>query len=211
MAITYKRYTYNKETNRQEFELVTVGEGATLKKYMGSVQVFFDEWASALHATYWDEETQSIRTLSDVESVTIDATPEVKEKVKSFLYSHAREEAAKRLSEQAAEIRKGSVVKVTSGRSDKGAVGKVVAMIDRPYKMGWKSVMAKKLGIATSDVMIKVPAANGKVYENHKDMVWAWARNVNLVEVPAVPDAAIDEVAQNIFNTRLYDWKGVLI
>lgn len=211
MAITYKRYTYNKETNRQEFELVTVGEGATLKKYMGSVQVFFDEWASALHATYWDEETQSIRTLSDVESVTIDATPEVKEKVKAFLYAHARETAIERLSQEAAEIRKGSVVKVTSGRSDKGAVGKVVVMIDRPYKMGWKSVMAKKLGIATSDVMIKVPAANGKVYENHKDMVWAWARNVNLVEVPAVPDAAIDEVAQNIFNTRLYDWKGVLI
>lgn len=210
MPITVVTRNYNPETKQSEEIERTFAHGCVLKTYHASVQVMFDEWAQALHATYWDEEKQQLQTICDVKA-TADATPEVKEKVKAFLYARAREEAIERLSEQAAEIRKGSVVKVISGRADKGAVGKVVAMIDRPYKMGWKSVMAKKLGIATSDVMIKVPAANGKVYENHKDMVWAWARNVNLVEVPAVPDATIDEVAQNIFNSRLFDWKGVLI
>lgn len=210
MPITVVTRNYNHETKQSEEIIRTFAHGCVLKTYYASVQVMFDEWAQALHAAYWDEEKQQIQTVCDVKA-TVDATPEVKEKVKAFLFARAREEAAKRLSEQAAEIHKGSVVKVVSGRSDKGAVGKVVAMIDRPYKMGWKSVMAKKLGIATSDVKIKVPAANGKIYENYKDMVWAWARNVDLVEVPAVPESEVAEVAQNIYNSRLFDWKGVLM
>lgn len=210
MSITIVSQAYNTETKQYDTTERTFAEGCVLKVFNASVQVMFDEWAQALHATYWDEEKQQIRTVAEVKSANVDATPEIKEKVKQFLYNRAVAEATEKLNEQALEIQKGSVVKVVKGRTDKGAVGTVVAKISRPYKMGWQSTMRTKLGIATSDRKVKVPAANGKVYENFADMVWVWAMNTELVNVPAVSQKDIEEVAQNIFKSRMYDWKGVL-
>lgn len=207
MAITYTVETYNTETRKYDRSVMTVAVGCTLKSWNGSVPVMFDEWASATFASYWDEADQSVKTMSQVDKVVVDATPEVMAKVKNFYYEQALAEAKAKAEEEARCIVKGSVVKVARGRASKGVQGKVVVSIDRPYQMGWKSVMAQKVAIATSDVMIKVPAANGRVYDNYRDVVWAWARNVELVEIPEIDMKEVEERARTVSEWKVKDLK----
>jgi hypothetical protein len=85
--------------------------------------------------------------------------------------------------------------------------GKVVVQIQRAYGMGWKSEMRTKVGIATSEEKIMVPAANGKVYENYKDITWAWVMNCELVEVPEIDMESVKERAQNACESKLLAFK----
>jgi hypothetical protein len=55
--------------------------------------------------------------------------------------------------------------------------------------MGYHSVVKPKLGIATSARMIEKVMPNGKVFQNHADMVWVWAHNC-VVENPKTADLA---------------------
>ena len=196
MAITLTKSTYTADS-KYVTEEVTVGVGATLKVWQGSIQVMSDVWETTTYATYWDEALGRLQTVEWVKTGTVDATPEVLEKVKSFLYQTELQTAVAKAEREALTITKGSVVKVTKGRNAKGTVGKVAVMIERPYQMGWKSSMATKLGIATSDEKVKVAAANGKVYENYKDVTWAWAMNCELVEVPSINMQEAQERAEN--------------
>ena len=93
-------------------------------------------------------------------------------------------------SEYANPAHKGRIVKVVRGRNTpKGTVGKVVVVMQRPYGMGYRSVMRDKLGIATSPKTVEVTVASGKVFQNHADMVWVWAHNCE-VETPKTADLA---------------------
>lgn len=210
MAITKTTETYNYETKAYDKSTVTFAEGCVLEVYWKSVETMSECWESALHAKYWDDDLQCVKTDFWLSDAKVDVTDEVKEKVRRWVYKNAYDKALEMATEDAAEKRKGSVVKVVKGRADKGAVGKIVAIIERPYKMGYRSTMAKKYGIATSDIMIKVPAANGKVYDNHRDMVWAWAFNTELAETPEINMASVKEHADELYQSRLrYDWKSV--
>lgn len=91
---------------------------------------------------------------------------------------------------------KGRVVKVVSGRKAKGTVGKVVVVMDAYYGMGYHGYMTKKLGIATSPVMIEKVMANGKVFMNHRDIEWVWARNCEVEKVMPVDTAPLKEAAE---------------
>jgi hypothetical protein len=115
---------------------------------------------------------------------------------------------------------KGRVVKVVRGRNAPvGKVGKVVVVIERPYGMGYRSVMKPKLGIATSPKMVEKVMPNGKVFMNHADMIWVWAHNCE-VENPQTADEsqcrkmAVDfaQAAVNGLRKRQADayqnWKG---
>ena len=94
-------------------------------------------------------------------------------------------------SEYANPAHKGRVVKVVRGRNTpKGLVGKVVVVIQRPYGMGYRSVMKSKLGIATSAKTVDKVMPNGKVFQNHADMVWVWAHNCE-VEKPQTADLGL--------------------
>lgn len=184
MAIRRKNNSY---TNDQGESLIeTVGVGSTVRVYSDYAQVWSDQWAQTTFATYWDNDLEALQTLEWVDSAEVDATPEVLEKVKVKLYAQALEEARSEAQAQAEKIAKDSMVKVTSGRENKGVVGKVVVEIVRPYRMGFRSIAMTKLGIATSEAKVKVAGRNGKIYENYKDVVWAWVRNCELVQVPDI-------------------------
>lgn len=208
MAITYTTETYNTETRKYDRETKTIAVGATLKTWNGTIQIMSDEWASTTYASYWDEAEQRIKQICEVSSVTVDATPEVMAKVKNFLYNRAYQKALSEAQNEAARITKDSIVKVARGRSSKGVEGKVVVAIQKPYQTGWRSNLELKLGIATSDVKIKVPAANGRVYENYRDMVWAWARNCDLVVVPEIDLESVKERASNATEYEIREYKA---
>lgn len=186
MAITYTVETFNTETRKYDRSSKTIAVGCTLDTWGGTIQVMFDEWASTTYASYWDEAEQRVKQICEVSNVTVDATPEVLEKVRAFYFNLYLQRAINDAQNEAARIVKGSVVEVARGRQGKGTKGKVVVVIQRPYGMGYRSSLENKFAIATSDRKVKVPAANGKVYENYADVVWAWGRNCDLVEVPAI-------------------------
>jgi hypothetical protein len=196
MAITITKSTYTAES-KYVTEDVTLAEGATLKVWQGSIQVMSDVWEMTTYATYWDQAQERLLTQSWVKTATVDATPEVLEKVKAYLYQIELQKVVEQAQKEATTIGKDSLVKVVKGRQGKGTVGKVVVTMERPYQMGWRSSVATKVGIATSDEKVKVAGRNGKVYENYKDVTWAWAMNCELVEVPEIDLKEAQERARN--------------
>jgi energy-coupling factor transporter ATP-binding protein EcfA2 len=180
----------------------TFAVGATLKVQYKTYQVMSDIWEQGLCAEYWDEASQSVKTADWCDSgCTVDATPEVVAKAEAWVYSRAYDRALEKLimaeATEAQRIVKECRVRVVSGRTSKGVEGKVVVVLQRPYGMGYRSTVEDKLGIATSEVKVKVPAANGRVYENYRDVVWIWSRNCERLDIPAVDLESIKEAAKN--------------
>lgn len=182
-----------------KFETINVaaGIGTTLRVYQDYVRVMSDVWDTTTFATFWNEDKQCVETRSWVKDSKVDATPEAKAKARQWFFDRAFERFEREATEKVQEIVKGARVKVTRGRRDKGVEGIVAVMIQRPYTYGYKSVMATKLGVATSDEMVEVAGRNGKVYKNYKDVTWVWARNCDLVEVPAVDLEEVKRRAEN--------------
>lgn len=198
MSFTVETSKWNDETQKFDRFVETRGIGTTLRTWRGTVQVMSDIWEETTFATYWDEASMSLRTDSEVKNVTLDATDEILQKAYEFIYMKRLDRARVDAEEEAKKVRLGSMVEVIAGRKDKGARGKVVVEIMRPYGMGYRSFMAKKVAIATSDVTVKVTARNGKVYENYRDVVWVWARNIVLTETPEIDLETVQESARDL-------------
>lgn len=205
MTINTFHRDYNRETQSYNEVSRSFAEGVTLCRGSRSAQIMSDVWDTEIYALYWDEESQSVKSMhlyyayesGETErksNCVVDATPEVWEKVQKFYEDREYDSLAREARSEANRIVKDSKVKVTGGRYNKGAEGKVVAIIQRPYGMGYRSVMADKIGIATSDVMIKKVVGN-KIFDNYRDMVWVWARNCELTEVPEIDTNKIRESA----------------
>jgi hypothetical protein len=207
MSITKTTSSYNPETKKFDKQTSTFAEGTTIRVWYESVQVMSDVWESACHASYWDEAAGRVRTEIWVQA-TVDASPDVLEKVFASIYAYELEKAINTLKAQAARPSKGSVVKVVSGRgTPRGKQGRIEVIITRPYGMGYRSAMREKYGIATSDVKVDVLAANGKVYSNYRDMIWVWAHNVELVSVPEIDmdDAKARALSATNYIMKSYD------
>ena len=203
MSITKVTSTYDSSTKSYTEEVKTYAEGATLRVWNDSVRVMSDVWETALHATYWDEASQSLKTDVWVKEAKVDVTSEVLSKVEAFLYKQAYEKAMGTAINSASRIEKGSMVKVVSGRISKGAQGRVEVVMVRPYGMGYRTGMREKYGIATSDAKVEVIGKNGRVYQNYRDMVWVWAHNCEIVspreiDLKEVETSARYETARNM-------------
>jgi len=162
--------------------------GSTLYVGTKTYQVMSDIWEQGQFALVWNFEAMRVEQIDWVQSGSVaDATPDIQEMAKGYLiWKDAQIRMMDALREQArqdAVINKGDEVAVVSGRSGKGAKGKVVVIMTYNYKAGWRSNLERKFGIATSDKKIQV-ARNGRVYDNYADMVWAWARNCSKLTVP---------------------------
>jgi hypothetical protein len=187
----------------------TFAVGTTLEVRCDTMQVMSDIWEQALCATYWDEEKQCVDRATWIHNGEVDATPEVIAKAKAYIYAKAYDRAfQKRKAEaeqEAREIIKGSKVKVVSGRTAKGLEGPVVVMIERYYGMGYRARLEKKVAIAKSEVKVKVPGKNGRVYENYRDLEWVWARNCEVIDVPAID---LESIKEGAANEAEYEVKG---
>jgi hypothetical protein len=175
--------------------------------YDNNYRIMSDVWGAAHCAIVWNVEHNKPETLLlrvrdydwDTDArVEIDATPDIKMAYHNYEYNRAYKYQFEKMQSfaesEARVINKGDIVKVVSGRKDKGLQGKVVVKIEARYGMGYRSSMEYKLGVATSDEKEQV-FRNGKVYENYKDVSWVWARNTEKVSVPAVDLEPIREAA----------------
>lgn len=184
-------YTTNEKT------VVTEFVGCSVYAQEETVQVMSDIWETHLVLTSIDGEG-ILRKNSvagwygmkdeDRPEWKIDATDEAfaryRKKQHDTMYEKLVQDRQQNAQDPAV---KGRVVKVVHGRSGKGTVGKVVVVLDRPYRMGYRSVMSKKLGIATSPRKTLVQGKYGKTFENYADMIWVWAQNCE-VEKPESVD-----------------------
>ena len=204
MAIRRKNNSYTNDQGVGSVE--TFGVGSTVRVWSDYAQVWSDQWAQTTFASYWDNDLEALQTLEFIDSAEVDATPEVLEKVKAKLYALALDKALEDAKAKALEIEDGSMVEVKKGRQSKGVIGKVVVKIVRPYRMGYRSTAMTKLGIATSEAKVKVAGRNGKIYENYKDVVWAWVCNCELLQVP---DIDMEEVKDRAKTQAQYQFDRV--
>ena len=205
MAIAqyFEQYTRN-ETGSEYVPLIKeFAHGCVISVGSRTAQIMSDIWDTEYYAEYWDDNANMVKTIGLYcanESgewyrkswAEVDATDEVWAKVEKFWYDREYSRRENDALKEAQTIRKDSLVKVTGGRFNKGESGKVVVVIQRPYGMGYRSYMADKLGIATSDVMVD-KIVKGRVYKNYRDVVWAWARNCELTVTPDIDTAKIVE------------------
>lgn len=169
--------------------------GCVIKTGYRDIRIMSDVWSNEFYVQYWDEKTQSIKDIGlycgehgeweRMSHAEVDATEETWQAVENFYYMQEAKSLIANANREAAKIVKGSSVKVTGGRFNKGAEGKVIVVMEKYYGMGYRGSLENKLGIATSDVMVD-KMVRGRIYKNHRDVVWAWARNCELTEVPEV-------------------------
>ena len=165
-----------------------------------SVRIMSDVWGSADEALVWDTESQKPKTVEirfcdynwDSDSYAeVDATNDVKLAYKKYLIQSLFQEYVGKAQSRASRIEKGAIVEVMKGRKvKKGTKGKVVVMLQQSESYGYSRRIATKLGIATSDEMIEV-VKNGKVFKNHKDMVWVWEHYCNRLDCEEIDKALI--------------------
>lgn len=173
-------------------------EGAVLKVvHDQNYRIMSDVWGSADWALVWDEATASPKNILvnvyDMQpsgwcpvQITVDATDEIREKYKQWLINLEYERLLDLEQNRVRQIEKGAIAKVVKGKNGKGTVGKVVVVMNATYGMGWRSVPMQKYAIATSDVKVKKPLRSGKVVEVYQDVVWAWAKNCERVDIAEI-------------------------
>lgn len=210
---TYTRHDYQNDTHTRE--TLHVGRSVYIREE--TVQVMSDVWEQQLVVTSIADSgaltSGSIswygQNTNEKPTYLIDATEEAFELYRAHVESTEFDKGMRNAESQANDPAiKDRVVKIVHGRNTpKGVVGKVVVVIERPYGMGYRSVMRPKLGIATSDRMIEKIMPNGKVFMNHADMVWVWAHNCEVekpeaVNVAEVRARAVDFAAMMLANLR---------
>lgn len=177
------------------------------KRHDTNYRIMSDVWGSADWATVWDEATSSPRQILvnvyDMNpegwrpvQITVDATDEIREKYNQWKINREYQNLLDKAEASARQIEKGSIAKVVRGKSGKGTVGKVVVQMIATYGMGYRASSEYKLAIATSDVKVKKPLRSGKVVEVYQDVVWAWQRNCERVDVAKIDKDALLQAAQ---------------
>lgn len=151
-------------------------------------RIMSDVWDSLPTAHYIDEDGREASKVvgGDGEylvEATVDATEDAYSDFYTYRLARLIEDNTHKAEADARVIRKGDLVKVVSGRTGKGSVGKVVVVMNGTYGMGYHSVGMQKFGIALSDRMGPVTLKSGTVIQSHLDMVWVWEKNCEKAEV----------------------------
>lgn len=194
--ITFKYRQYTSEGDVVHTK--TIGEGTTLYWRSESVQVMSDIW-EWLPVAYYEENGRIAQRILNLETDTVVVDADIDAVCKRIFNNeytrlYARESASLEHEAQNPAV-KGRIVKVVSGRTAKGTVGKVVARTEKVYGMGYRSSLQYKLAIALDDEMVDYHHPNGKVYKNYKNLVWVWALNCEVVN-PEVDYSAAEVLAQ---------------
>ena len=187
----------------------TVGVGTTLYTKSNTERVMSDVWEWITSAYYWDIDSHSMKSiwLGETTECVIDGHFDA---IKNDFFAAAFKRYLAYHTRKAEEIAntpdKGRTVKVVRGKTSKGVVGKVVVAIERPYSMGWKTSLEMKLGIALDDEMTTYTAKNGKQYPTHKNIVWVWARNCDVVnpeiDTDYVKTLAMRDAEREVFEVK---------
>lgn len=182
---------------------VVLGVGTTLFVRNESVQVMSDIWEYMNIAYYWDGERVCQQILGEGFECTVDADFDaILPQIEAVQLKRATE--ARNIKAEAEAARpdvKGRTVRVTRGKNAQGTEGVVVVVKEMYYGMGYRASLENKIAIALDDEMTTFTAKNGKQYPCHKNVVWVWARNCDVVN--PTPDYAAAQHAA-LYDTKVY-------
>lgn len=205
---------YNNETEQRE----TMANGRVLRVYSDTIQIMSDVWANAGYAVYWDDATDSVKTMTlwiddmglqaakdgKINSAVVDADMVTVEKYRESVFETFREMTISSEKKALAVIKKGDMVRVARGRNSKGAEGKVFWTGYGMYKAGpYNAKNEARYGIALDDEMTWVRGKNGELYETNKNVAWVWARNVDLLTERKVDMDEVNKIATIRTDSRM--------
>jgi hypothetical protein len=207
---------YNLSTN--SYQKVTKYVGRSMFVQSQTVQVMSDIWEDHMVLHSLGENGRINETSvggwygckrEDCLSFAIDVTEEAYEDYRKCVEEQYYENMVRTATAEAEDPAfKGRVVKVVSGRRHRGEIGRVVVVMDAYYGMGYHGYTTKKLGVATSPRTVDKVMPNGKVFQNHVDMIWVWAKNCE-VEKPQAPNLeVIREEAKRLANQSVSSLKA---
>ena len=204
MSITFTRKPYDyklsyEQNQNAEPVTKTIADGSVLYCNKETRSIMSDEWGSFPFVHFIDAKGYlSSQEIENSDTITVDVNQDAYTRYYNAQYQCALSKIIETMEKDAATINKGDTAHVYKGRSGKGTIGKVVVVIDAFYPISpWKSIPCQKLAIATSDRMGPVVAKNGKTYNNYLDIVWAYDRNCEKINIPAIDmDAVRTEAAR---------------
>jgi hypothetical protein len=175
-------------------ETTIVGVGTTMYTGEESVRVMSDIWEYQYFAYFWNRETKHMdkraisweyQSAEDKVEYTIDADYEtIFAEMYDAYYDAEYRKCIIDLEKVASKVAvKGTVVKVVKGKTSVGTEGKVVAVLPKAYGNHYYAPMHNKVAIALDDEMTTFVAKNGKTYPTHKNVVWVWDINCQVVNV----------------------------
>lgn len=169
MAVTFKDWKTG--------EVTTMFEGAVLADRERNG---YDD--SDFYVIAWDEEQQALRNYEYASTryggtggASVDATPEVKEKARKWVYKLLRKYVWDHYVEGLSKPEKGDHVKVVKGRKGKGAEGTLFWIGEERTYGGyskWSQNTVQKVGIALDD------EKDEKGW--HKNVAWSYLHNLEV-------------------------------
>lgn len=175
-----------------------VGIGSTIGVTMRPVRVMSDDWEMLPVADYiTDEGGINSWTITDLSDATLDADDAAFERYRTRQYQYHCKKLESDAIYRTSQPAKGKTVKVVRGKSGKGLVGKVFAAFESSYGMGYRSSQELKLGIALDDTKHMIER-NGRMVEAYANIVWVWARNVEVVDRAPIDRADIERRAREL-------------
>lgn len=197
MTISFTEVSWGTEGTTSTKRIL--GTGTTLFLKTQSERIMSDVWEFITSAYYWDKTDKRMKSvwIDEKREVTIDGKlEELYDEIQTSYYERAlRSELEKAEVASKNPSQKNIQVKVARGKSHKGIIGKVVVIKEMPYQMGWRSSYENKLGIALDDEKHIVKMPNGRTYEGHKNMIWVWARNCEVVN-PQIDMESVEAYAK---------------
>ncbi len=154
-----------------------------------SVQVMSDIWEWVPCAHYIDElGRKQRRCLNELSDAVVDCSLEAIAAYRQHCYEQQLRQLIDQRERELNDVTvRGRVVRVAKGRAHKGLSGKVVAVIQRHYGMGYRAKLEPKLGIAIDDVL----QPNGF----HANVAWVWARNCVVATREPMNESELDAIA----------------
>jgi hypothetical protein len=194
------KFTTTVDYKTGETKEFVVGVNTTLYAQWETVQIMSDVWEQIYTIYYWNDETNTLSSRhSDSTTVcTFDADYEsifVKFEQNAFKRNFGST-LAKAESDSNIVAVKNRVVKVVKGKTSVGLEGKVVAMTQKYYGNHYNAPLRYKVAIALDDEMTTFTAKNGKQYPCHKNVVWVWDLNCEVVN-PVVDHNEVNHIARS--------------
>lgn len=172
--MTIIRKNYDHETSTYVANEIPGTQGRTLTVNHKTYQVMSDVWEDGYEATYLNGNGE-VETVQWVEYASkVDATPEVKELAKKFIYNRSYKRhydlRLREYAEEACKLERGVEVMVVRGRKVKvGTTGILIGFTQNQW--------GTKVGIALNGEKVVVEK-NGRTFENYKNTVWTAISNV---------------------------------
>lgn len=227
MPITHvipAQYDYTKGMSHElsPERVETFAHGKVLEVGVQTCRIMSDVWGSEKYAKYWDSTEKRVKhytldicdyqySYGDRVHAEVDATEEVYKELEESIY----QDEIKRLRQDAENaswnMQKGDFVEVFKGRNGKGTKGKIVVEMLGSYNMGWKASERYKFAVAINDEKIQVAGRNGKVYDNYKNVVWAWSHNCRLLQQKPIDMKEIEDLARGYAKRKIEGWRKTAV